>query len=169
MAGETLRQWLLWADTHDLPQEEIPQKLRAGETGETYGWPPRMMGDATLAMLHGQHITRTSQCIQLALCMTKEQYEAFMQGARPSWEWAHLCVQMPVVPRTQQAINVPEYQRRLRCWERDQCIANNRILEEWLLPQVDPTFAILVAGVPTQQLHVVKAAIAENNARLQSL
>ena len=127
------------------------------------------MGDHTLAMLHGQHITRTSQCIQLALCMTEDQFKAIMQGGRPSWAYLIRCVEMPVVPGSQQAINVPEYQRRLRCWERDQCIVNNRILEEWLLPQVDPTFAILVAGVPTQQLHVVKAAIAENNARLRSL
>jgi hypothetical protein len=153
--------WIDDADTHDLPRESIPKSLRTGQSGASFGWPNKMMGDTTFEKLHGQEITRTSQCIQLANCMTEAQFQEVC-GGRPSWAYLVRCM------RKENQTQIKDYNSRLRCWEADQCIINNRILEA-LLPQVHPADVIFVNGRKVRQLGVVNAAIAVNEARLKEL
>ena len=162
--SQTLKdKWIIHADTHDLPLESIPTGLRTGQSGASFGWPNMMVGDETLEKLHGQQITRTSQCIQLANCMTEDQFQEVCGGGRPSWAYLVRCM------RKENQQNIREYRSRQRCWEADQCIINNRILTEWLLPQVRPWDVIFVNGREVRQLTVVTAAIAENDARLREI
>ena len=162
--SQTLKdKWIIHADTHDLPLESIPTGLRTGQSGASFGWPDKMVGDETLEKLHGQQITRTSQCIQLANCMTEDQFQEVCGGGRPSWAYLVRCM------RKENQQNIREYRSRQRCWEADQCIINNRILTEWLLPRLSPADVIRVKGREESQLKVVKAAIAENDARLRKI
>ena len=79
--------WLIHADTHALPHEDLPLPLPAGKTGADYGWPDKMMGAATFQMLADKRITKTSQLIQLAGCMTEDQFQAHFDGDRPCWAY----------------------------------------------------------------------------------
>ena len=162
--SQTLKdKWIIHADTHDLPLESIPTGLRTGQSGASFGWPDKMVGDETLEKLHGKRITRTSMCIQLANCMTEDQFQEMMGGSRPSWAYLVRCV------RKENQENIRDYRSRHSCWDADQCIINNRILTEWLLPQLSPADVIHVNGREVSQLTVVKAAIAENDARLREI
>ena len=157
---QTLKdKWIIHADTHGLPLESIPTELRTGQSGASFGWPNMMVGDETLGKLHGKQITRTSQCIQLANCMTEVQFQEVCGGGRPSWAYLVRCMENQK--------NIEDYRSRYSCWEAEPCIINNRILTEWLLPQVRPWDVIFVNGRKVRQLDVVNAAIAENNARLR--
>ena len=144
---------MIHADTHNLPQEALPRQLPPGTTGASFGWPDQMCGDETFAMLFDRGITKTSQCIQLALCMQEKQFQAFMGGGRPSWAYLRRVM-------THQA-NIEQYETRKSAWEADHVIINNRILQEWLLPQVGPAD---VLPVFSQQV-VIHKEVAENNAR----
>ena len=154
-----LDKWLHHADNYDLPFENIPVKLRAGESGASYGWPQLMMGDSTLTMLHGQQITKTSQCIQLAGCMTEEQFRQVCGGGRPSWGYLKRCVES-------NSKNMQDYLSRKRFWEADQCIINTRILTN-LKRQLNGSEVVCIGGHNLRQLDVVNAAIADNEARLK--
>jgi hypothetical protein len=159
---QTLKdKWIIHADTHGLPLESIPTGLRTGQSGASFGWPNMMVGDETLEKLHGKRITRTSMCIQLANCMTEDQFQEMMGGSRPSWAYLVRCMENQK--------NIEDYRSRHSCWDADQCIINNRILTEWLLPQLSPADVIHVNGREVSQLTVVKAAIAENDARLRKI
>ena len=157
-----LDRWLIHGDTHALPQEDIPHGIVSPHSGASYGWPAQMLGDETSKMLHGQQITKTSQCIQLAVCMTPEQFKALMGGGRPNGQYLIRTVES--VPA-----NNEEYQQRKRRWDADQCVINNRILEEWLLPSLGPGDTVHVGGRPRNQMQLVREAIAENKARLAAL
>ena len=39
----TTNAWVLHPDNHGLPTEELPV-LNIGESGESYGWPPGLLG-----------------------------------------------------------------------------------------------------------------------------
>ena len=162
--SQTLKdKWIIHADTHDLPLESIPTGLLTGQSGASFGWPDKMVGDTTLEKLQGQQITRASQCIQFANCMTEDQFQEVCGGGRPSWAYLVRCM------RKENQENIRDYRSRHSCWDADQCIINNRILTEWLLPQLSPADVILVNGREVSQLTVVKAAIAENKARLRKI
>ena len=162
--SQTLKdKWIIHADTHGLPLESIPTRLRTGQSGASFGWPDKMVGDTTLEKLQGQQITRASQCIQFANCMTEDQFQEVCGGGRPSWAYLVRCV------RKENQENIRDYRSRHSCWDADQCIINNRILTEWLLPQVRPWDVIYVNGREVRQLTVVTAAIAENDARLREI
>ena len=152
-------EWLYRAK-YGLPIEKIPVKLRAGESGASHGWPKHMMGDATLTKLHNQQVTTTSQCIQLAGCMTQTQFEEVF-GERPNWGiWGYLTRLM------ESQGNIQEYLSRKRVWDADQCIINTRILKE-LLPHVNRSDVVSIGGHSVRQLDVIRTAIAENEARLK--
>ena len=180
--SQTLKdKWIIHADTHDLPLESIPTGLRTGQSGASFGWPDMMVGDETLEKLHGQQITRTSQCIQLANCMTEDQFQEMMGGSRPSWAYLVRCMEnekniedyrsrhspQPVAGKPAAAVGMCA--SSTTGWDADQCIINNRILTEWLLPRLSPADVIRVKGREESQLKVVKAAIAENDARLREI
>jgi hypothetical protein len=152
-----LDKWLHRADNYDLPLERIPVKLRAGESGASYGWPKYMMGNTTLTKLHNQQVTTTSQCIQLAGCMTQKQFEK-MFGERPSWGYLTRLMESQG--------NIQDYLSRKSVWDADQCIINTRILKE-LLPHVNRSDVVSIGGHSVRQLDVIKTAIAENEARLK--
>ncbi len=63
--------WLAWADTHKLPDEDI--KIASGGP---QGWPSGMLGEVTAKNLHDMGITKVSTICQDALSMNKEQFEA---------------------------------------------------------------------------------------------
>jgi hypothetical protein len=151
-----INEWLRSA-TNELPLERIPVKLRAGESGASYGWPKYMMGNTTLTKLHNQQVTTTSQCIQLAGCMTQKQFEK-MFGERPSWGYLTRLMESQG--------NIQDYLSRKSVWDADQCIINTRILKE-LLPHVNRSDVVSIGGHSVRQLDVIKTAIAENEARLK--
>ena len=128
MAERLTDQWLVHADTHALPHEDLPLPLPAGRTGADYGWPDKMMGATTFQMLADRQITKTSQLIQLAECMTQAQFEAYFEGTRPCWGYLRRAVEE----------NRPDYDERLRRWQADQYNVNNRILGEWLFRREPP-------------------------------
>ncbi len=59
--------WLVHADTHRLPAEDL--KLGAGG-----GWPPGAMGEARIQKLRDMHITTTSQLMTEALTLSYDQF-----------------------------------------------------------------------------------------------
>jgi hypothetical protein len=132
MADRFTDEWLIHADTHALPDEDLPLRL-SGRTGADYGWPNRMMGASTFQMLADRQITRTSQLIQLAECMTEAQFQAYFEGNRPCW--AYLRRAGEDRPGSQ---NRRDYEDRLIRWQADQWNVNNRILGEWLLRREPP-------------------------------
>ena len=133
MAERLTDEWLVHADAHALPHEDLPLRLPAGRTGADYGWPDRMMGAATFQMLADRQITRTSQLIQLAECMTEAQFQAYFEGNLPCW--AYLRRAGEVRPGSG---NRQDYEDRLRAWQADQYNVNNRILGEWLFRREPP-------------------------------
>ena len=149
-------EWLRSAK-NQLPHEKIPVKLRAGESGASHGWPKHMMGDTTLTKLHNQQVTTTSQCIQLAGCMTQKQFEKVF-GERPNWGYLTRLMESQG--------NIQDYLSRKRVWDADQCIINTRILKE-LLPHVNRSDVVSIGGHTVRQLDVIRTAIAENEARLK--
>ena len=149
-------EWLRSAEK-ELPLEKIPVKLRAGESGASHGWPKHMMGDATLTKLHNQQVTTTSQCIQLAGCMTQKQFEKVF-GERPDWGYLTRLMESQG--------NIQDYLSRKRVWDADQCTINTKILKE-LLPHVNLSDVVSIGGHSVRQLDVIRTAIAENEARLK--
>ncbi len=67
----TTADWIAWADTHALPEEDIKVA-----SGGTQGWPSGMLGEVSARNLHSMHITKVSVICQDALAMNKEQFEA---------------------------------------------------------------------------------------------
>ena len=170
MAERLTDQWLVHADTHALPHEDLPLPLPAGRTGADYGWPDKMMGAATFQMLADRQITKTSQLIQLASCMTEAQFQAYFEGTRPSW--AYLISLVDLRPE-----NNSEYERRKGRWLADQCVVNSRILDGWLMrrrrcegdpplgPRLDPRNVVSRGGRDLNQRQLVEDTIAENDRR----
>ena len=161
-AAETLKdEWVLHATTHDLPNERIPQIFRRGESGETLGFPRRMVGDSALAMLHARRITRLSQLIQLARRMNEKQFQAIF-GGRPSWAYLTRIVEA-------NPTKLQEYVTRKRFWTASECRANINILRQELLPLVRAGDVLLVDGREVNQRDWVNRAITENQAHLDLL
>ncbi len=63
--------WIAWADTHALPEEDIKVA-----SGGPQGWPSGMLGDVSARNLHSIGITKVSVICQDALAMNKERFEA---------------------------------------------------------------------------------------------
>jgi len=70
-AMSKLEDWLMWADTHALPDEDIKVS-----SGLPQGWPSGMMGEETAKKLHAMGITKVSIICQDAISMDKKQFEA---------------------------------------------------------------------------------------------
>ncbi len=160
-----LDEWIKHADTHRLPDERIPSALTSGQTGMDFNWPRAMVGDTTVQMLNEKKLRLTSQCIQLAGCMTKDQFQAFMQGGRPSFAYLY----RTVFDVASQYSSVSEYENRKSRWDKDALVANISILENWLLPRVLPEQELTICGRQENQLQRVANTIAENKARLSAL
>jgi hypothetical protein len=122
--------WIRHADTHHLPVEVIPPALGPEQTGMDFNWPPDMVGKATLQMLHEKELRLTSQCIQLAGCMTNDQFQTLMQGGRPSFAY----LLRTVFDVASQLSSVRDYEDRKSRWGEEACVTNINILEQWLLP-----------------------------------
>lgn len=67
----TTADWIAWADTHDLPVEDIKVA-----SGGPQGWPSGMLGEVSAKNLHAMGVTKVSTICQDALSMNKEQFEA---------------------------------------------------------------------------------------------
>ena len=65
--------WLMHADSHRMPDED----LKLGPRG---GWPTGAMGDARIEKLRAIGITRTSQLMMQALSMSYDQFVATYGG-----------------------------------------------------------------------------------------
>jgi hypothetical protein len=64
-------QWLMWADQHDLPAENLASRQ---------GWPDGMLGEIRVAKLAGQGFTKTSQLMNQALTMSHEEFVSAFGG-----------------------------------------------------------------------------------------
>ena len=86
----TTQAWAVFADTRQLPQEEIPL-LTKTQSGQEFGWPSGLMGPVSTSRLHAKGITRTSQLIQSANRLDHEQFKQEYDEVWPSrFAGAHL-------------------------------------------------------------------------------
>lgn len=81
----TTDSFCVFIDTHDLPVEIMPLRFAPGESGGNFQWPSGMMGQATLDKFHSKGISKMSQILQIADCMTEEQYRADFGSNPKTW------------------------------------------------------------------------------------
>ena len=67
--------WLLHADTHGIPQEDL-------SLGVNGGWPPGTIGPKRLEKLKQLGITKTSQLMRVALALSHDEFVAELGGKR---------------------------------------------------------------------------------------
>ncbi len=109
-AGTTTSAWAIFADTRNLPQEDIPKTISGGEGGGSFGWPKGMMGKEAVERLHQKNITKTSQLIQIALDMDHAAFCAEFKTVWPTrFAGAHLYLHRTVLCNSS---NLSEFRRR---------------------------------------------------------
>jgi hypothetical protein len=130
LSAMTTDSFIFFIDSNALPVEDIPLRLASGQSGGTYGWPPGMCGQGTLDKLHSKGITKVSQILQLAECMTEPQYKARFGGKPNTWvmrRWLH--------PRPE---IVEEFEGRICRWTKVDCGINLAFLTSLLDTLTEP-------------------------------
>jgi hypothetical protein len=147
--NHNVEEWRAWkiavetidhgGEARDLPEENLPEK-RTGEppeSGTSKGWPSRMLKPATVAAMHNEGITKTSQILQLADCMTEDQFRGFIEGHKNPIDEYHQLNHSVLITWLEREDTLDEYQRRTPggagcTWRGQHCHANNSILRPYL-------------------------------------
>jgi hypothetical protein len=112
--GRTTDAWAIFADSRQLPDENIPKELQKGESGGSYNWPNGLMGPEACKRLHAMGITKTSQLIHYALTHDIDDFHAQFGGSLSvfgnRYAGAYLYLVRCVTSNPE---NFADYQRRL--------------------------------------------------------
>jgi hypothetical protein len=138
---EEWRRWVTFVATRDhageerpLPQEDLPA---VGATGGPAGWPEMMLSRSTVTNMRDEGITRTSQILQLADCMTEDQFRGFIEGLENPIDEFHQLYHGVLVTWLERKDTGVVYRRRApggdKCeWNGQNCHANNSLLRPHL-------------------------------------
>lgn len=148
----TTNSWLVYADTHDLPHEDIPI-LKEGDSGESYGWPSGLLGPQSTQRLDDLGVKTTSLLIQIANELDADQWKRVFGGKRLScersvWPTRYAGVQEFLQRLIKNKANASEYERRRRAalQLRDSSEASGRTTNAWAV--FADTFKLPVEELP---------------------
>jgi hypothetical protein len=138
---EEWRQWVAFVATREhqgeerpLPEEDLPA---VGAAGGPSGWPEFMLSRHTVTKMRDEGITRTSQILQLADCMTEDQFRGFIEGLETPRDEFHQLFHGVLVTWLGRVDTGRVFHRRVpggdRCeWNGQNCHTNNSLLRPHL-------------------------------------